>query len=167
MLRAVSQFLHSPGSKDKVRAFCKTCDSCQRCKNTQTAGHVPPRNESMVPFEQIAINTVGPWSCEAKGIEIKINACTITCTCSNLLELKRATQHNPTAKESVQVLEDTWLSRHPKPVRIICDQGSKHSDVDFKSFLISQGIKGVPCAVNDPQSNAILEQAHNVVEVSL
>ena len=121
----------------------------------------------MVPFEQIAINTIGPWTHKVNGLEMKINAHTIIDACLNLLEIKRATQNNPGGKESVQVAEDTWLSRHPKPVRIICDQGSEHCNIDFESFLISQGIKGVPCAVKNPQSNAILERVHDVIETSL
>ena len=122
----------------------------------------------MVPFEQIAIDTVGPWSVQVNGYgKISINAYSIIDTCSNLLELKRATQNNPTGRESVQVLEDTWLSRYPKPVRIIYDQGTEYSNIDFESFLISQGIKGCPCTVKNPQSNAILERVHDVIKTSL
>ena len=98
---------------------------------------------------------------------MKINAHTIVDTCLNLLELKRALQTNPTGSESVQVLEDTWLSRHPKPARIIHDQGSKCCNIDFESFLVSQGIKGVLCTVKNPQSNAILERVRDAIKTSL
>ena len=88
-------------------------------------------------------------------------------TCSNILELKQATQQNPTGQESVQVFEDTWLSWYPKPVRLIYDQGKEYANIWFTSFLISQGIKGVPCTVKNPQSNAILERVHDVIKTSL
>ena len=68
----------------------------------------------MVPFEQIAIDAVGPWNHKANGSEMKINAHTIIDTCLNPLELKRATQSNPIGRKSVQVPEDAWLSGHPK-----------------------------------------------------
>ena len=169
LLRSISQFLYSPGLKDKVNAFVKTCDACQRYKNPGPGvGHVPARNESMVPFEQIAIDTVGPWTLNIEGLgKVTINAYSIIDTCSNLLELKRASQNNPSGKESVQVLEDTWLSRYPKPVRIIYDQGTEYCNIDFESFLISQGIKGCPSTVKNPQSNAILERVHDVMKTSL
>ena len=97
------------------------------------------------------------------GTKMKINAC----TCTNPLETKRAVQSNPTGEESVKVSEDTWLSRHPKWVRIICDQGNECSKIDFESFLVSQGIEGVPCTVEIPQSNAILKGAHDAIKTSL
>ena len=166
---SISQLLYAPGLKEAVREFCKHCDACQRYKNPGPGiGHVPPRNETKVPFEQIAIDTIGPWNVQIKGFgQITINAYSIIDTCSNLLELKRASQSNPSGKESVQVLEDTWLSRYPKPVRIIYDQGKEYRNITFESYLISQGIKGCPSTVKNPQSNAILERVHDVMKTSL
>ena len=169
LLQSIAKHLYSPGLKDAVRAFVKTCDECQRYKNSGPGvGHLPPREETMVPFEQIAIDTVGPWTTDIPGIgKITFNAYSIMDTCSNLLELKQATQMNPTGKESIRVLEDVWLSRYPKPVRIIYDQGKEYMNIDFESFLINQGIKGCPCTVKNPQSNAILERVHDVMKTSL
>ena len=119
----------------------------------------------MVPFEQIAIDTIGPWKINIDNKEITINAYSIMDTCSNLLEFKRATQTNPSGKESARVPEDTWLSRYPKPVRIIYDQGTEYKNINFESYLVSQGMKGVPCAVKNPQSNATLERVHDVIKM--
>ena len=121
----------------------------------------------MVPFKQTAIDTIGPWIHEMNGLEMKTNAHTMIDTCSNPLKLKQASQANPTGRKSVQVLKDTWLLRHPKPVRIIHDQGSECCNIDFESFLISQGIKGVPCAAKNQQSNAIPEQVHDAIKTLL
>ncbi len=169
LIASISQFLYSPGLRDKVSAFCKTCDTCQRFKNVgQGIGHLPPKEEARVPFEEIAMDTIGPWNFEIPGLgKFTINAYSIICTCSNLLELKRASQMNPTGRESVQVLEDTWLSRYPKPVRLIFDQGKEYRNIDFESFLISMGIKGCPSTVKNPQSNAIVERVHGTMKNSL
>ena len=40
-------------------------------------------------------------------------------------------------------------------------------NIDFESFLISQGIKGVPCAAKNQQSNAIPEQVHDAIKTLL
>ena len=169
LLQSITKHLYSPGLKEAVQAFVKTCDECQRYKNSGPGiGHLPPREETMVPFEQIAIDTVGPWSMDVPSYgKITINPYSIMDTVSNLLELKRASQTNPPGIESVRVLEDTWLSRYPKPVRIIYDQGTEYKNIDFESFLVSQGIKGYPCTVKNPQSNAILERVHDVIKTSL
>ena len=74
---------------------------------------------------------------------------------------------NPTGLESIEVLEDVWLSRYPKPVRIIYDQGTEYRNIDFESFIISQGIKGCPSTVKNPQSNAILKRVHDVMKTSI
>ena len=98
---------------------------------------------------------------------MRINACSTVDTCLNSIELKGALQNDPTGLKLTQVLEDTWLSRHPKLVCIICDQGSEHCNITFKSFLFSQGIEGCPRTAKNPQSNAILEGVHGVIETSL
>ena len=90
----------------------------QRHKNACSVGHLPHRSESMAPFEQIAFDAIAPLNCKTNGIKMKVNACAIISTCSNPLEMKRATQSNPAGKEMTQVSEDTWLFGHPKPVRI-------------------------------------------------
>ena len=169
LLQTISQFLHSPDLCDEVGEFVKTCDACQRCENPGPgAGHVPAQIKSMVLFEQIATDTTGPWKISINDDEeIHINAHSVIDTCSNLLELKQASQQNPEGSESVQVLEDVWLLRHPKPVKIAFDQGTECENIDFESFLVSQGIKGVPCTAKNLQSNATLERAHNAIKTSL
>ena len=82
-------------------------------------------------WEEIAIDTVGPWTVSVHPVgSITFNAHTIVDTCANLLEARCATQHNPTGLESAQVLEETWLSRHPQPVRCIFDQGTEWSPLN-------------------------------------
>ena len=93
----------------------------------------------MVPFEQMAVDAIGPWSIKTNNVEVKTNAHSIIDTRSNLLELKRASQQNPTGKESVQVIEDTWLARHLKPVHVFHDQGTECRNVDFESFSSAKG----------------------------
>ena len=74
---------------------------------------------------------------------------------------------NPTGRESCHVLDDAWLTRYPKPVRIIFDQGTEYKNICFESHLMNLGIKAVPCTVKNPQSNAILERVHDVIKTSL
>ena len=119
------------------------------------------------PSDKQAINTTGPWNREVNGITMRISAHSIIDTFSNLLELKRASQNNLMGQELAQVPEDTWLSCHPEPVQIIHHQGSECSNINFESFLVSQGIDGCPCAVKNFQSNAISERVHDVVETLL
>lgn len=71
---------------------------------------------------------------------------------------------NPTGREAVNALDDAWLSRYPRPVRIVYDQGTEYQNIDFESHLVHLGIKPVPTSVKNPQANAILERVHSVMK---
>ena len=118
----------------------------------------PHTINSCLPWEEIAIDTIGPWKIGIPGFDIVIfNGYTIIDTCTNLLEIKRATQRNPTGQESCHVFDEAWLSRYPKPVRCIFDQGKEFLNSDFCGHLVNLGIKAVPTSVANPQANAVLK----------
>ena len=60
-----------------------------------------------------------------------------------------------------------WLSRYPKPVRVIFDQGICFLSADFDGHLMILGIKPVSCTVANPQSNAILERSHDTIKTAM
>ena len=99
--------------------------------------------------------------------KVTFNAYTIIDNCTNLLELKRASQTDPPGIESVHALDEAWLSRYPRPVRIVFDQGTEYKNIDFESHLVNLGIKPVPTSVKNPQANAILERVHSVMKASI
>lgn len=169
LIKSISQHLYSPGLKEAVATFCKTCDACQRYKNPGIGiGHLATRQEIRVPWEEIAIDTIGPWNIQIPTIgKVSFCAFTIIDNCTNLLELKRASKSNPTGIEAVHALDDAWLSRYPKPVRCVFDQGTEYKNIDFESHLISLGIKPVPTSVKNPQANAILERVHDVMKTAM
>lgn len=169
LIKSISQHLYAPGLKDAVTAFIKTCDACQRYKNPGAgSGYLATRQEIRVPWEEIAIDTIGPWNIQLPGIgKVSFCAFTIIDNCTNILEIKRASKSNPTGLEAVHALDDAWLSRYPKPVRCIYDQGTEYRNIDFESHLISLGIKPVPTSVKNPQANAILERVHDVMKTAM
>ena len=84
-----------------------------------------------------------------------------------ILEIKHASKSNPTGVESIHALDDAWLSRYPKPVRVVFDQGTEYRNIDFESHLLNLGIKPVPTSVKNPQANGILERVHDVMKTSM
>ena len=64
-------------------------------------------------------------------------------------------------------MDEAWLSRYPRPVRIVFDQGTEYKNIDFESHLVNLGIKPVPTSVKNPQANAILERVHSVMKASI
>ena len=53
-----------------------------------------------------------------------------------------------------------WLSRYPRPNRVIYDNGGKFTGSEFQELLNSFGITGIPNTVKNPQANDFAERVH-------
>ena len=133
---------------------------CQRNKNqTHAYGHLPPRVDVSIPWEEIAVDTIGPWVLEVPGVGVlNIKALTVVDTCTTLAELVRV--ENGTAAHAAFKLEQCWFSRYPRPLRCIHDPGKEFVGANFQAVLHSLDIQPVPTTVKNPQANAICERMH-------
>lgn len=109
----------------KARFYCpKLYTHCQRfvCNINCTQyknqgrgyGHLPPRNATATPWDEVAVNLIGPWQIDnpndpAKPFEFKALTCIDPVT--NLVEIVRI--QNKTSRHVSQMFENTWLSRYP------------------------------------------------------
>ena len=124
-------------------------------------GELAPREALAVPWQEIHVDTIGPWMIKLRGQSIKFMALTTIDPVTNLLELHPIKQK--TADETRQALELSWLSRYPRPVRCLHDNGPEFSGHDFQFGLSAAGIQSKPITANNPQSNGICERAHQMV----
>ena len=60
------------------------------------------------------------------------------------------------------MFNNTWLSRYPRPRRVIFDNGSEFKK-DFVPLLTSFDIKPVCTTVENPQANGPVERVHQVI----
>jgi len=159
--------------KEIVDQYVRSCDACQRYKNlNQPIGHLATKQiGNSLPWNEVAIDTIGPWKIKLPdGRIITLNAYTIIDTCTNLLECVRSRSNlgsHQTGLESIRAFDQGWLSRYPRPVSVIFDQGSEFYNVNFESHLIMNGIIPRPITSGNPQSNAILERSHSVIKTSM
>jgi hypothetical protein len=85
---SIRKAFYHPQLKSTVNAY--ECAICQRHK-LQGAGYgeLPPRQVSMMPWEEVHIDLLGPWAVNIDGGIIEFNA--LTCidhvTITNLVEL--------------------------------------------------------------------------------
>ena len=114
-----------PGLDEKVKNFVESCDECQRYKNPGRAyGHLPPRDDSATPFEEIAVDGIGPWTMDVPGVgKLSFSALTTIDIATTLVEIATM-DTNPTAKHASYVFETSWLSRYPRPTRCMMKSGS-------------------------------------------
>ena len=62
-----------------------------------------------------------------------------------------------------QIFNNTWLSRYPRPMKVVYDHGSEFK-LHFKNLVLDYGIKPSPITAKNPQANAIVERVHQVVQ---
>lgn len=126
---------------------------------------MPPREALLCPWREIACDLIGPWTIEVMGQKLRFRALTIIDTVTNWPEIISIY-----SKHSSHVglqLENAWLSRYPRPSRIIYDQGTEFTGWAFQRLINRHGIHGVPTTVKNPQANAICERMHQSITNSL
>ena len=155
-----------PDLLDKIKAFVSTCDQCQRNKLPGPGyGHLPPRNDTAQLWEEVAVDLIGPWKIELPMGTLIVKALTIIDTTSTLSEATRV--ENATSGHTAMQFENTWLSRYPRPLRVIHDQGSEFVGAAFQNMLLTNGIRPVPISTKNPQANSVCERIHQTVQEML
>jgi transposase InsO family protein len=162
-LRAISRYFYSFKLKDRVHDYVSHCDDCQRNKSAGAGyGELPPRNDVSIPWEEVAVDLIGPWNINIPGLGvISIRALTIIDTCSGLAEIIRIPDKY--SATMAHLFDVQWLSRYPRPLRCIHDPGTEFVGPEFQTLLVHLGIQPVPSTVKNPQSNAICERLHATV----
>ena len=139
------------------------CEHCQRYKLPGKGyGLLPERQVRIAPWEEVAIDLIGPWKVTVHGKACEFSALTCIDTASNLVELVRI--DNKTAAHIRDKFVQTWLCRYPRPVRCIHDKGGEFIGKEFQWLLELFSIKDVCSTSKNPQSNAICERMHQTVE---
>ena len=70
---------------------------------------------------------------------------------------------NKTAQHVAMHFENQWLSRYPRPLRVIHDPGTEFVGIAFQSMLNIKGIQPVPTTTKNPQANAVCERMHSTI----
>ena len=116
-----------------------------------------PRDANLFPWHDVHVDTTGPWTVKANGVSTIYQALTCIEPVFNLLEI--APIANKTSEEAARVFNNTWLSRYPRPVRCVHDNGPEFKG-EFQDQLLMTGIKPVPVTPNTPQANSLIEATH-------
>lgn len=163
LVQTLRNHLWIPNLQARAATYIASCDECQRYKFTGPGyGHLPPRNDVAQPWEEVAVDLVGPWHLELPIGHISLHAITILDVTTTLAECIRI--ENKTSAHCTMQFINHWLSHYPQPLRCIHDQGAEFIGIDFQSMLQVNGIQSVPTSVKNPQANAICERLHKTVQ---
>jgi hypothetical protein len=99
----------------RIDNYVHGCNSCQQYKDAGCRqGQLPPREDTSVPFKEVAIDIVGPWSITIENDSLEIQVLMIidiTITLSEVIRIEdKSSQHISI------VFENNWLTRYPQPV---------------------------------------------------
>ena len=151
---------HHPNIRAEISNF--KCSACQKFKLAGRGhGLLPERELREQPFEECAVDLIGPWPVIIHGKEHTFLALTIIDPVTNLTELVRVD-----SKESDHIARkfaQTWLSRYPWPQRCIHDNGGEFTGWKFQKLLEQSNIKDVPTTSRNPTANAVCERMHQTV----
>ena len=138
------------------------CPDCQKHKlSGKGYGLLPEREIRSEPFEEVAIDLIGPWKITIRGRIHNFNALTSIDTVTALVELIRI--ENKTAEHIASRFAQSWLARYPWPARCVHDNGGEFTGYAFQRLLEKTQIKDVPTTSRNPQANAICERMHQTV----
>jgi hypothetical protein len=133
-----------------------------RCKDCQKNKLADPdycllltREVQIEPWEEVAINLIGPWKVKVNGQLVEFNALTCIDTASNLVELIHV--DHKTTKHICDKFTQSWLCQYPCPVGCLHDKGGEFIGQTFKWLLEMFSIKNICSTSRNPQSNAICE----------
>ena len=166
--------------------FDNMCKTCQHFKKRKTLyGHLPPKNiAELKPWDTVEVDLIGPYSKSIikhhpGGTVIRNNA---RLTCMTIIDLATGwfgiveipifdleeviigndEYIDKSSARVSQLFNNTWLSRYLRPRKVVFDNGSEFKR-DFTPMLKDFDIKTVLTSVKNPQSNAPVEQVHQVI----
>jgi hypothetical protein len=139
--------------------------NCKDSQKHKLAGRgcdlLPKQEVWLAPWEEVAIDLIGPLKVKVNGQQVEFNALTCIDMALNLVELIRI--DNKTAKHIRDKFTQIWLCQYPCPVRCLHDKGGEFIGQNFQLLLEIFSIKDVCSTSKNLQSNAICERMHQTV----
>ena len=158
MEATISRHFTHPKLGARIRERVGACDICQRMKTGSKAyGKLPARDVRIAPWYEVHVDLIGPWKITVGNVEISFKALTMIDPVTNLLEI--VPYRSKSAHHISRLFENTWLSRYPRPMRVVFDRGAEFKG-PFMNMLRSNGIEAHPTSTKNPTANAICERVH-------
>jgi hypothetical protein len=87
----------------------KNCDACQKKKLPGPQyGHLPPREAALLPWEEVALDLIGPWTVQLPNESYDFYALTCIDTVTNFPDA--ICLRDKTASHIGMQFENLWLS---------------------------------------------------------
>ena len=162
----IKQHFYWQNLQSDVKKYVGTCETCQKCKKQKSKyGWLPAKEAEAVPWERLCVDLIGPYTIERKNQEnLTLKAVTMIDPATGWLEIEQYLEDRE-AITIANIVENTWLTRYPRPDLCTIDRGSEFIGHQFKNQLMKKeyGIKVKKATTANPQANSILERVHQVI----
>ena len=187
LYNTLRQVCYWEGMARQANNFCKKCQVCQKHKpRRQKYGKLPPKNVGeLTPWDTVHTDLIGPYTVTTNQLQHdgKIVETELELTCMTMMDpatgwfeiveipsyvihdvKTNKVQENidKTSARIGRLFDQTWLSRYPRPKKVIFDNGSEFKK-NFVPLLKDWSIKPKCTTVKNPQANSPIERIHQVV----
>ena len=161
VLNKVKNLYYWPQMHDDIKAYIKSCDSCQRRgrkRNIEPLQPIPIGE----PFNKIGIDVVGPLPRTKNGNKYIVVAIDYM---TKWPEAKAIPTAN--AQQIVTFILDDLICRHGCPEIILSDRGSHFRNQQVDQLLEQYGIKHLYSTPYHPATNGLVERFNRTLSESL
>ncbi len=159
--KSIRQHFHHKDIEKQCKQHVQECTKCAKARRGgRVYGESAPRDASVMPWQEVHCDSIGPWKIDLRARTLTFHAMTMIDPGTNLVEIKQTL--STTAAEGAAAVENTWLSRYPKPLRIITDQGPEFSTV-FTDMCKANGIKHSTSSSRNSHGNPLIERIHQTI----
>jgi hypothetical protein len=138
------------------------CSYCQRNKaDGKGYGFLPEQKVRLIPFEECAMDLIGPWTVQVRGNLYEFKALTVIDTVIILVKLIRIDDKR--SKTVARKLAQCWLTCYPWPQHCVHDPGTEFTGPKFQTLLQNCHIRNVCSTAKNPQSDAVCERMHKTI----
>ena len=155
LIKTVARHFHHGNIADEVRKQLKDCPECIASKRGgKVCGESAPPDAFTSPWQEVHCDSIGPWKIDLRARTLTFHAMTMIDPCTNLVEIKRTL--TTAAKENAAAVENGWLARYPKPLKVVTDQGPEFAQ-EFTDVCVNNKTKHSTTSSRNPQGNSIVE----------
>ena len=131
-------------------------------KNKKKFGLLPAKEAEVEPWTTLCVDLIGPYEFNHKGkSSTTLKAVTMIDPATSCFEVQQYSDKQ--AITIANIVEMEWISRYPRPVKVIFDRGNEFMGQDFRSMLTDYGIRKKPISTRNPQANSIVERVHQTI----
>ena len=151
-----------PHLREEIRRQLADCAKCQEMKKGAVKiGQLAPRDAPAIPWLEVHVDQIGPWTFKKNGLSVSVRALTMIDPVTNLVEIVRV--HSTKTDETTRAFLNTWIARYPLPYKVITDGGPEFSGHEWDFMMMDWGLKRGRISSHTPTANAVIESTHQTM----